>query len=169
MKIYIFSLLIVLFVGTVVSCAKAGSGSAEGMINPGDKIGNFLVTRGGEEGVTYTWNLDQECVKQGGVEIYSCKVDLDTNVNVSWGVYAPRGEDLDTLWSEYTYKMFINDRPVNLEDFASITVYHPQVGKMRHWNVVIVANKPGDIIVHSIGILRGETSEDTTTYTFSSP
>ena len=176
MKKFFCLLFIALVTVILVSCAKAAPQTAEptsqpieGAINPGDKIGDFLITTGGGKDITYVWNLHSECVKQGGVENYSCKVNTDTKMNVSWGVYASINTDLDTMWSEHTYKMFINDRPVNLGAFGSIDVRHPTVGPMRHWNVVIVASKPGEITVRTEAVVDGEPSEDTKTLTFSAP
>ena len=42
----------VLFAAVLASCAKGSSESVERMLNPGDKIGDFLITTGGDEGVT---------------------------------------------------------------------------------------------------------------------
>jgi len=159
---------IVLFAITLGACAKATPQPIDEMINPGDKIGDFLITTGEEGDVIYTWDLD--CVKQGGTEEYLCKSNVGKKVNVSVGVYATfSGKDLDTLWSEHTYKLFIADRPVNLDAFGSIDVLHPRAGKMRHWNVVIVASKPGEITLHDSGIVNGDPLESTMTYTFSTP
>ena len=157
-----------LLAALLASCANlSGEVSAE-MINPGDKIGDFLITTGEEGDVTYSWDL--ECEQQGNEGIYSCKTTVGTKVNISMGVYAAfSGKDLVTLWSEHTYQMFINDRPVNLEAFGSIDVLQPQVGKMRHWNVVIVATKPGEITLRESGVVGGDPFEDTTTYMFSAP
>ncbi len=143
--------------------------SDEFMVEPGDNIGDFLITTGAGKDITYVWNLHSECVKQDGVENYSCNVNTDTKMNVSWGVYASFDTDLDTMWSEHTYKMFIDNRPVNLEAFGSIDVRHPTVGPMRHWNVVIVASKPGEITVRTEAVVDGEPSEDTKTLIFSAP
>lgn len=176
MKRLVYALLIVIFAVITGSCAKATPQTTEPtslpigeMINPGDKIGDFLITTGEGDAITYVWNLHSECVIQGGVENYSCMVNTDTKMNVSWGVYASMNTDLDTMWSEHTYKMFINNRPVNLEAFGSIDVRHPTVGPMRHWNVVIVANKPDEITVRSEAVVDGESSEDTKTFVFSAP
>ncbi len=164
------SLLLAIILG---ACATATPTTAvtpttAALINPGDKVGDFLVTKGEEGDVTYTWDLD--CVKQPGGEIYTCKTTIDNKVNVSMGVYADfSGKDLDQLWSEHTYKMFLNDRPVNLEAFGSIDVRHPRVGPMRHWNVVIVATKQGEITLHDSGVVDGEPFESTVTYLFSAP
>lgn len=162
--------LVVLFAAILASCAKATAEPANGMINPGDKIGDFLITTGEGDEITYNWELDSALVQQGNEEIYTALIPIDTKMNPSWGIYAAfSGKDLDTLWAEHTYKMFIDDRPVNLDAFGSIDVLHPKVGKMRHWNVVIVATKPGVIAVRSAGTVNGDTFEDTKTYTFSTP
>jgi hypothetical protein len=55
----------VLFASLLASCASSSSTptTAIEMINPGDKIGDFLITTGEEGDITYSWDLD--CVKQG--------------------------------------------------------------------------------------------------------
>ena len=164
-------LTLVMFIAAILaSCTQATSGTEDSMINPGDKIGDFLITTGEGDEITYNWELDSALVQQGKEEIYTALIPVDTKMNPSWGVYAAfSGKDLDTLWSEHTYKMFINDRPINLDAFGSIDVLHPRVGKMRHWNVVITATKPGVIAVRSVGAVNGEAFEDMKTYTFGAP
>lgn len=170
MKKFIYALSIVLFVIVLASCAKANAEPVAGMINPGDKIGDFLITTGEGDEITYNWELDSALVQQGMEEIYTALIPVDTKMNPSWGIYAAfSGKDLDTLWSEHTYQMFIDDRLVNLDVFGSIDIQHPVVGKMRHWNVVIIATKPGVIAVRSVGSLNGEDFEDIKTYTFGTP
>ena len=168
-KIKLFK-FVVLFAAMLASCAKASAELANGMINPGDKIGDFLITTGDGDEVTYNWELDSALVQQGKEEIYTALIPVDTKMNPSWGIYADfSGKDLDTLWAEHTYEMFIDDRPVNLDAFGPIDIHHPIVGKMRHWNVVIVTTKPGVIAVRSVGSLNGEAFEDIKTYTFGTP
>jgi hypothetical protein len=40
---------------------------------------------------------------------------------------------------------------------------------MRYWNVVIAADKPGKITVHSKGSVGNKPFEDTSTYVFTAP
>lgn len=177
MKRLAYIVLIVLFAVILGSCAKTTSQIVEppslpieGMINPGDKIGEFLITTGNTGGITYLWELDSECVKQEDAEIYTCRLNPGAKVNVSWGVYrASSGQDLDVLWSEHIYKMLIDGRPVNLDGFGSIDVVHPRVGKIRHWNVVITANRPGEITIHSDGVVGGDPFGDTKKFIFGTP
>ena len=164
------NILALLLVLALPACGRSPQASSSpppptGMINPGDKIGDFLITTGGDKDVTYTWALD--CTD--GENDATCNAKVGAKVNVSWGVYAPRGRGLDDLWAGHTYKMLIGDRPVNLEAFAPISVYHPEAGKMRHWNVVVVASKPGKLTVHSSTVVDGEPQEGTFTYIFSAP
>jgi hypothetical protein len=166
MKKIIYLALIMLFVIILGACAKATPQSANEMINPGDKIGDFLITTGDEGKVTYGWELD-ECTHQENKTINWCPTTVGTKVNVSIGIY---GQDLEEKWSSHTYEMVINGHPINLQAFGSIDVTHPIVGQMRYWNVVIVTNKPGEIIVISkVVVVGGDSSEDTTTYSFNSP
>jgi hypothetical protein len=76
---------IVLFAVILGTCVKATSQLAKEMINPGDKIGDFLITTGKKGEATYTWYLG--CVKQGEGEEYSCKAVVGTKVNISVGIY----------------------------------------------------------------------------------
>ena len=169
MKRFIYPMFVVIVAIVLSACAKATTQPDNEMINPGHKIGDFLITKGDSEGINYLWEFN--CEKQSSnTESYSCTVSTDIKLNVSWGVYDDSfSGKLDELWSGHTYKMFINDRPVNLEAFGSIDVVHPVVGKMRHWNVVIIADKPGEITVHSEGMVGGEPFGDTKILIFKSP
>lgn len=164
MKGFAYLTVIALFAGILVSCAAPASPTIE----PGTKIGDFLVTKGKAEDVVYNWDLN--CTKQGSApEAYACEATVGKEVNVSVGVYAETGgQSLDTLWSEHTYQLTINDRPVNLAAFGSIDHPDPRVGQMRCWNVVLVASKPGKITFHESGVVDGEPFEYINTYVFGS-
>lgn len=169
MKRIICSTLIMIVVIVLSACAKETSQSNDEMINPGDKVGDFLIAKGGSEGINYTWEFNWE-KQSSNAGLYSGTINTDIKLNVSWGVYDDsHSGKLDELWSGHTYKMFINDRPVNLEAFGSIDVVHPVVGTMRHWNVVIIADKPGEITVRSEGVVNGEPFGDTEIITFTKP
>ena len=164
----VFLTLIVVFAVIVGACASATQEPADETINPGDKIGDFLITTGDETNLANSSDLN--CNKQGDEEIYMCEVKVGKDPNVSNGIYDDQySGKLDELWSNHTYEMTINDRPVNLQAFGSIDSQHPTVGPMRHWNVVIVADKPGEITVHSKAMVGGDPFEDTTTYAFIVP
>ena len=161
------SLFIMLLATILFACTKTDSRSVDDMINPGDMIGDFLITTGKGDEVTYNWELNSALVQQGNEEIYTAQIPVDTKMNVSWGIYADfSGNDLDKLWSEHTYKMYINDCPVNLDAFGWIDIKQPVVGQMRHWNVVIVATKPGEISVRTEATVNGQDYGDIKTYTF---
>lgn len=167
MKAKILFLLGLLLATILAACAQAND---EGAINPGDKIGKFLITTGVDEEVIYQWDKEQLFEKHGEEEIYSLKLPAGTKMNVSWGVYTTADRPpLDDLWKGHTCKMFINDRPVNLEAFGPIVNQHPRIGPMRAWNVVITASEPGEITVRSEGTVGGDPFEDTTTYIFKTP
>jgi hypothetical protein len=166
MKAKMRFLLGVLLLVILGACAQA---KTERMINPGDKIKSFVITTGVNDEVVYAWDREQYFVKLGEEEIYSLELPTGTKMNVSAGVYSEDGTPLDELWKEHTYKMFINDQPVNLEAFGPIDTMHPSVGPMRAWNVVVTATEPGEIVVRSEGTVGGEPFTDTTTYIFKTP
>ena len=168
MKRLVYLTLFVIFAVSLGACAKATSQPTDETIKPGDKIGDFLVTTGDEGEITYTWDLG--CVKKGEGETYTCKATTGTKVNISVGIYDDTfSGKLEDLWASHTYELFIENRPVNLQAFGFIDVIHPQVGKMRHWNVVIFTDKPGEITLHDSGVAGGDPFESTMTYIFSAP
>src|SRR4030067_1307004 len=135
------------------ACSQATTQTAEEKINPGDKIGDFLITTGEEGNVNY-W--DQDCVKQddqGEEDVYSCKAIVGTNINMTTGLYdgsvssapAPATPKLLEDWTAFNYELFIEGRPVNLPAFGYIDVHHPVHGVIRFWNVVIATDRPGEI------------------------
>ena len=171
MKRLVYLMLLVMAAFILGACAKATSQTTDETIKPGDKIGDFLITTGEGEDVTYNWELDSAIVQQGNTETYSVQIPVGTKMNVSIGIYDSsfRG-NLDSLWSGHTYEMFIENRPVNLQAFGSIDVTHPVVGKMRYWNVVIIATKSGEITVIAKGAeASGTPIDDTKIYTFIAP
>ena len=167
MKKLVFSVLVVLFVLVLGACGKSTPQSAE-MINPGDKIGDFLITTGGVEGVKNYWDLGCD----EGESKSSCRVPVGTKVNTSWGIYADasKGEDLETKWAGHTYEMVIDGRPVNLKAFGYVDFDHPYRDKIRCWDVVIAADKPGEVEFKDTGGLAGEAPEsEVSTLTFTAP
>jgi hypothetical protein len=161
--------IIVLFATTLGACAQATPQASDKMINPGDKIGDFLITTGGNEGITYVSMIHCPFDQSTGIE--SCELTVGTKVNVGVGFYddLSSGKSLDEIWSEHTDEMVIEGRPVNLQAFGSIDITHPLVGKIRNWNVVIVTDKPGKIAARSTGVVGGDPFDYTAMLTFKAP
>jgi hypothetical protein len=168
MKKLAFLTLSLLLTVTVAACATAISESPTEAINPGDKVGDFVIRAGDEANLANSEEIN--CSKQEDEEKYICEVMVGKDLNVSLGVYDDQySGKLEELWSKHTYDMTINDRPVNLQAFGSIDQQHPSAGMMRYWNVVIAADKPGEITVHSKGSVGNKPFEDTSTYVFIAP
>lgn len=152
------------------ACGKATPPATNEMLNPGDRLGNFLITTGDSEDVSYV--STRHCPFESTTSTESCEQRVGTKVNVGIGVYddsPSTGKTLDELWLEQTHEMTIEGRPVNLQAFGSIDFYHPAVGTVRVWNVVIVTDKPGKIAAHSSGVWAGEPLDYTAVLTFTAP
>lgn len=146
---------IVLIELVLVSCAIIQPASAE--LKPRDQIDGALVTASDSGEVTYGFELDKECLQVSGSQDFACKLTADRKVNISTGVYnAFSGKDLETVWKEHDYKLFINERPVDLQAFGLVDVSHPTVGKIHYWIVVLVPSKVGEFVVHDSGTIGGE-------------
>jgi hypothetical protein len=155
---------------TATPIASATPTASEEMINPGDKIGDFLITIGDSEDVIFVTKLHCPFDNSTGKE--SFEQPVGTMVNVGLGIYDDNlsgGKTLDELWSEQTHEMFIDGRPVNLQAFGAIDFNNPMVGTVRVWNVVIVTDKPGKIKAHSTGIVGGDPFGYIAMLTFSVP
>jgi hypothetical protein len=169
MKKILYLPLITLFVIFLDACTKAAPQSVDEMINPGDRIGDFLITTRDGEDVIFVTKL--HCPFDNSTQTESCEQPVGTKVNVSQGVFADSssGKTVDELWSEQTHEMLIEGRPVNLQAFGSVDFNNPMVGTVRVWNVVVVTDKPGKITASSKGVVGGDPWNYTAIITFSAP
>lgn len=170
MKKLILLMLIALISIIACACVLAASQSSGGLINPGDRIGEFQITTGKGDQVSFTSKLHCPFDNRTGTE--SCEQPVGTMVNVSLGVCDNnpfKGSTLEEYWSDQTYEMVIEGRPVHLQAFGSIEFYRPVIGRVRVWNVIIVTQSPGTITVHSKGIMGGEPFDMVTLLRFTAP
>jgi hypothetical protein len=85
----LFSILLVM--GLTAACSSAGgfAGIANRPIEPGDKIGDFLITTGEPGKFIYGFAID--CSEPGIDSTYICDVTAGDVINVSTGVYDTTG------------------------------------------------------------------------------
>jgi hypothetical protein len=169
MQAYRIHVCVAVFAMMLAACGGVAESKANRPINPGDKIGDFLITTADGEDVVFVSQL--HCPYDSNTSTESCEQPVGTKVNVSQGIYADPsiGKTLDALWSEQTHEMTIEGRPVNLQAFGSVDFSHPMVGTVRVWNVVIVGDQPGTITAQSKGVVGGEAWKYTAALTFSAP
>jgi hypothetical protein len=162
-------LTIIVFIGMLTGCSPNGGSSNQRMIEPGDKIGDFTISKGQEGSFTYGFSVD--CSEGEDNTTYNCSAPLGEVINVSTGMYSTTGNaSLDEVWTRSNYQMTIADRSVDLAAFGTIDYTHPQVGTIRFANVVITTHKPGQITVKDSGIFdNGDPFSSTSTYVFSNP
>ncbi len=168
---YVFFLgIILLSMWALAACGPRGE-----PIHPGDTVGVVTVTTGTSR--DYPTPGAMHCTQQEGKNEYACTAAVGQRLNISIAVYDNNftltdeneivGLDLDTKWEEHTYELFIDNRPVDLAAFGSLDMEHPTYGFMRLWNVVIFADKPGEVTVYGKGELSGKPFEITQKITFS--
>lgn len=159
-----FILLVVVILG---ACATGKQVEVGGIIHPGDKVGNFLITRGkGEEVVQVSFF---HCPSDAATSTETCKFQVGTKVNVACALYDEEsfeGNRLDEIWSNHSYQMEIEGRPVDLKAFGPIDLHNIAVGAVRNWNVVIVTDKPGTITTRSAGVVEEQPFECNVVLTF---
>ena len=151
------------------ACASASSKPSDEMINPGDKIGDFLITTRDGDDVIYITNL--HCPFDATTETETCDRPAGMKINVSQGFLPeqPGKTPFEESWSKQTCEMVIEGRPVNLEAFGYDEWKHPIAGTVRVWNVVIVTDRPGTISAESSGIFDGESWNYTAKINFTEP
>jgi len=162
------NILIILF---LAACANIMPD--DGIIDPGEKVGDFLISTGTKEDTLYLYDL--KCEDQGATSTV-CQAPAGQKINVSLSVFDPsRSADmnLDTIWADHTYHMKIEGRPVNLDAFGSIDAYHVNEFKnsikMRHWNIWILTDKPGEIKIQNQGNVLSQNFDLTVTYKITAP
>jgi hypothetical protein len=170
MKKHIILMLVVLISVIACACVLAAPRSSGLLINPGDRIGAFQITTGQGDQVSFATQLHCPIDIRTGTE--SCDQPVGTRVNIGLGVCDNnpfKGSTLDEYWSDQTYEMMIEGRPVNLQAFGSIDFYRPALGTVRVWNVVIVTQSPGTISARSKGVIAGEPFDRVTVLRFAAP
>lgn len=140
--------------------------TTNGLINPGDRVGDFVFSTGDEKIATFPHNY--ACTENGN-EI-ACKTTAGTRVNISPSFYdETHTGNIEKMWANSTFEMTIENRKVNLPAFGYLDVPNPLMGSVRKWNVAMVTEKPGEIIVHHAIVLDGKPQEFTVTWTFTQP
>ena len=160
--------LLLVFVLVLGACAETEPQSSDEPIAPGDRIGDFLITAG-VPGDQITYFSFVHCPVSGETE--TCTLPVGTKVNVSNSILGRSGGGmtLDEVWSDHTYEMTIEGRPVDLQAFGYIDVVHPLAGTMRNWNVVVSTDKPRTISTSFSCVVQGERSTGTFVAVFESP
>lgn len=161
----------------VVLSACAGTGGQDGEpINPGDKVGDFLITTGKSGEAIYPFDYTRRCMNQGQNNTFTCSLTVGEVVNITTGLYddsagisSTATDKLNTKWAAMNYQLFIDDRPVNLEAFGTIETETALQGLIRWWNVVVVSDKPGKITVRDAGTDDGNDFGDTAVFEMNAP
>ena len=148
-KIYTLFAVILIAAGLLAACSGSRSGgNASEPIKPGDQVGPVLLMLGEGEDFTCQWDLVCDNVDDPD-KTSKCEAVVGDKVNISIGIFDDQHSgDLDKKWSNHSLELTVDDRPVDLEAFGAINITHSVMGKVRLWNVVVMANKPGKITVY---------------------
>jgi hypothetical protein len=151
----------------VLLCACSGVSRANnGQIKPGDQVGDFVFSIGEVKIAGFPHNYS--CTESG--DALDCKTTAGTRVNISPSYYDDSfSGKIEQQWSESEHEMLIEGRQVSLPDFGYIDVPNPAVGSVRKWNVAMLTDKPGVIVVQHSGVFGGQPFQFTTTWTFTAP
>lgn len=77
--------------------------------------------------MVYGWDPNN-FVQQGKEEICSLEFVVNTKMKVSAAVYSTDRTPLPDKWKVHNYKMFINNRPVNLDALGPIDTTESPLG-----------------------------------------
>jgi hypothetical protein len=155
MKKLVCLILVLLFAIVLVSCAKATPTPevVEGMLNPGDKIGNMTVNE--YSLFTATPNLRAHCGEyfvdetEAGTSTVDCAVPALSRLRFDIGWFAKDEDTLNSNWSAMAWALYIDDHPINLDQFHLRNVRGGgQVG--RSWTINLVDLSPGKHTIHLV-------------------
>ena len=150
--------LVCLFLTTSLLFGCNATNRSSRFIEPGGKVGDFLVTTGQEDETIYLWDLDCEVTnpENPSSQKYDCKASVGASVNPLVGIFdSTASGKLDEVWDEHVQEVTIDGLPVNLKAFGTINVDHPASGINRLWNVQVSGAVPGEVRVHDWGVAGG--------------
>ena len=146
MKKLVYLTLFVLFANMSVSCTKATPEVVEGMLNPGDKIGNMTVKE--HSPFTSTPDLSKYCGQyfvdetKAGTSTVDCEVPSLSRLRFDMGWDAMNETTLNSNWSAMVWALHIDDHPINIDQFKLRDVRGAgRVG--RWWSIDLVDPSPG--------------------------
>ena len=140
MKKIVCLTLVMLFVVILGACAKATPQAVEGMLKPGDKIGNMTVeidTINSSYPVIWDFCEYQPEETEPAIQTIDCNVPLASGVNINFGWNA-KAAMLASNWDAMAWELYIDGSKIDLEGFGWHEVDAPEIGaniKGRVWFV----------------------------------
>jgi hypothetical protein len=134
---------------TVEVGAESGgeSGNTVGnMIEPGDQIGDMVVTTG-QPGDPEIWNFCDPYLAGPGIYTRECELPAIPNLQIGSGNLADTAELQNLEWQAQTWELTLDDQPINLSAFGTLPDQNILEGgralTLRQWNVVLDNPIPG--------------------------
>ena len=152
----------------VVLSACGGGGG--GTIEPGDRVGEMVVTTG----VSQSPGIFEFCppiVLKPGVYSRECTVPAVPQLFIGYGTFEKTTTALDREWNAdaKSWQAFLDSRKVDLASFGTMpdrSFYEASVGAsvvLREWNVSLVEPAPGE---HTLRYVVGVKDPVDITWTF---
>lgn len=140
--------------------------SVDGMINPGDRIGDMRLTIGPGKSMTEIWQFCDPYVTDPGVITKECSIPAQ-NILIGYGSFASTTEELDAGWSSTTWELFLDNQPVNLPAFGTFD-QEDESGFLREWNVMLEQPEVGAHTLRYVCTESGNLWDITWTFTVTS-
>jgi hypothetical protein len=153
-------MLLLMFAALFISCARATPEPAgrPGNISVEEHAGGAEFSDLGEYCGDY-----QSTAKEPGIHTVHCEVPLLPRLQIEFGWGAKDDAILDSNWNAMTWELDIDDKPINLDDFAPFDertsgIVGSQEFEIRGWRLDLVNVSPGK---HTLRFLwRSETPID---------
>ena len=141
------------------------------MINPGDKIGDMVLTIGQGEPVTEIWVFCDPYVTEPGTLTRECQVPALQSLFIGYGTFAGTTEELDAVWKATPWELILDNQAVNLVAFDTLDQDDDIDGpvKVRLWNLVLEQPTPGIHTLRYIFNEYGKPYDVTWAFTVASP
>ncbi len=141
------------------------------MIEPGERIGDMVLTtaqdEGGAEPQLFDFCDPYITESDPAVITRECEVPVMPYYFIGYGIFADTTSELDTLWSTIAWELIVDGHPVDLAAFGTIDL---DWGKQyRVLNVVLANPTPGEHTIRYIYNEFAEPTDATWTFTVASP
>ena len=148
------------------ACGGGGGGTAE----PGDRVGEMVLTTGSSESPGIFEFCSPIALKPG---VYSreCTVPAVPQLFIGYGVFNKSTAALDREWDAdaKSWQAFLDGRKIDLRSFGTMpdrSFFEASVGApvfLREWNVLLVEPTPGE---HTLRYVVGGEDQLDITWTF---
>ena len=152
----------------IAAVPLSACGGGAGAIEPGDRVGEMIVTTGTSQSPGI-FEFCNPIVLKPGVYSRACTVPAVPQLFIGYGTIEKTKSELDQVWHAQAWEAYLDGREIDLGSFSTMpdrTFFETSVGSavwLREWNVLLVEPTPGE---HTLRYVTTGAEPADTTWTF---